>query len=148
MFLTGLKDNFLSNSKEFSFSLNDKSLDGGSGWKLLSTEPIHDDMKGKGVKLILQADNSFKIRIELNYLLYPQLPVIRKWIRFQNTGNEEYKIENLNIEDLETRIGYVHSMIYNNYGRMKHIGPFEGDWDDPVVVLHDIDQPPGHCSGQ
>jgi len=138
MFLTGLKDNFLSNSKEFSFSLNDKSLDGGSGWKLLSTEPIHDDMKGKGVKLILQAGNSFKIRIELNYLLYPQLPVIRKWIRFQNTGNEEYKIENLNIEDLETRIGYVHAMIYNNYGRMKHIGPFEGDWDDPVVVLHDI----------
>jgi len=138
LFLAGLKDNFLSNSKEFSFSLNDKSLDGGSGWKLLSTEPIHDDMKGKGVKLILQAGNSFKIRIELNYLLYPQLPVIRKWIRFQNTGNEEYKIENLNIEDLETRIGYVHAMIYNNYGRMKHIGPFEGDWDDPVVVLHDI----------
>ena len=138
MFMTGLKDSYLSNSKEFSFSLNGTPVDGGSGWKMVSSEPIHDDLKGKGVKLILQAVNNSGIRIELNYLLYPQLPVIRKWIRFQNTGIEEFRIENLNIEDLETRIGYVHAVIYNNYGRMKYIGPFEGNWDDPVVVLHDI----------
>jgi len=138
MFLSGLKDSYLSSSKEFSFSLNGNSVNGGNGWKMVSSGPINDDLKGKGLKLVLQSANNPGIRIELNYLLYPQLPVIRKWIRFTNTGNEECRIENLNIEDLETRIGYVHAIIYNNYGRMKNLGVFEGNWDDPVVVLHDL----------
>ncbi len=64
-------------------------------------------MQGKGVKIILEPENSSEIRIELNYLLYPGLPVVRKWIGFKNTGKEDLKIEDLNIEDLETRIGYV-----------------------------------------
>jgi alpha-galactosidase len=147
MFLTGAKDNFLGTSKEFSFLLNDKNLDGRSGWKLLSAEPINDDMKGKGVRIVFQADKNYNIRIELNYLLYPNLPLIRKWISFQNTGNDDYKIENLNIEDLETNLDYVNSIIYHNYGRMKNIGLFEGNWDDPVVVLHDLNKRRGIAIG-
>jgi alpha-galactosidase len=147
MYMTGQKTNYLGTSREFSFSLNGISLDGGSGWRMLSADPISDDKKGRGVKLVLQSDNNFKIKLELNYLLYPQLPLVRKWISFQNTGDKDYKIENLNIEDLETRIGYVTSIIYNNYGRMKHIGPFEGTWDDPVVVLHDMDNRRGIAIG-
>lgn len=134
--LKGNNDNYISNSKEFSFLLNDVNFDGRSGLKIISAESIHDDMQGKGVKLILEPDK-IKIKVELNYILYPELPLIRKWISFKNTGEKEFKIENLNIEDLETRIGYVHAMIYHNYARMKHIGAFEGNWDDPVVVIHD-----------
>jgi alpha-galactosidase len=137
MLMAGMKENIIGDSREFSFSLNDKILDGRSGWKIISSSPVSDLMQGKGVKIILEPENSSEFRIELNYLTYPELPVIRKWISFQNTGSEELKIENLNIEDLGPRINYVHAMIYHNYARMKHIGPFVGNWDDPVVVIHD-----------
>jgi len=30
----------------------------------------------------------------------------------------------------------VQSVVYHNYARMKQIGTFVGDWDDPVVVVH------------
>ena len=139
LFIANSKENFLRPGKEFSFSLNNNNINGSSGWKLLSSNPIQDMEEGKGVKIIIQsANNQDSIRLELNYMLYPRLPIIRKWINFINTGSEEVKIEDLNIEDLETSIGFVHSMIYHNYGRMKQIGRFTGTWDDPVVVLHDM----------
>ena len=139
LFIPNSKVNFLRPGLEFSFSLNNNNINGSSGWKLLSSNPIQDSEEGKGVKIIIQsANNQDSIRLELNYMLYPRLPIIRKWINFINIGNEEVKIEDLNIEDLETSIGFVHSMIYHNYGRMKQIGRFTGTWDDPVVVLHDM----------
>ncbi len=143
LFQNGIKENFIGDSREFSFSLNDKTMDGRSGWRIISSSPINNSGQGKGVKIILEPENSSQIRIEMNYLLYPDLPLVRKWIGFKNTGKEDLKIEDLNIEDLETRIGYVHAMVYHNYARMKHIGPFVGNWDDPVVVVHD----PGRRSG-
>ena len=147
LLMAGMKENFIGDSREFSFSLNDKILDGRSGWKIISSSPFNDSMQGKGVKVVLEPENSADIRIELNYLLYPGLPVVRKWIGFKNTGKEDLKIEDLNIEDLETRIGYVHAMVYHNYARMKHIGPFVGNWDDPVVVIHDPDRRRGIAMG-
>jgi alpha-galactosidase len=68
--------------------------------------------------------------------LYPDLPVVRKWIRFSNTGQEELMMEALNVEDLETVFSHVHTVVLHNYARMKHIGRFMGNWDDPVIVLH------------
>jgi alpha-galactosidase len=147
LYLSGFEKNYVSKSKEFSFSVNGQNLSGESGWKLLSSDPIEDVLQGKGVSLLLQSTGDENLKIGLNYLLYPGLPVIRKWITFQNTGKKNLKIENLNIEDLETTIGYVHSIILNNYARMKSIGVFRGTWDDPVVVLHDIENRRGIAIG-
>lgn len=146
LFLNGHKNSYADNSREFSFLLNDKTLDGRSDWRIISTEPVQDKLEGRGIKLGLESDK-MKISLELNYLLYPGLPLIRKWICFKNNSKEELKIENLNIEDLETRIGYIDAIVYHNYARMKHIGPFEGNWDDPVVVLHDQDNRCGIAIG-
>ncbi|MCK4746080.1 MAG: alpha-galactosidase, partial [Bacteroidales bacterium] len=68
--------------------------------------------------------------------LYPELPLVRKWIRFENTGSEDLMIESLNVEDLETGFSHVHTVVLHNYARLKHIGRFTGSWHDPVVVLH------------
>jgi alpha-galactosidase len=147
LLMNQLKDNFISRSREFSFTVNGKKVDGDSGWKLISADPITDSYKGKGIRLVLQSENDFKIKIGLNYLLYPGLPLVRKWISIRNTGGTELCIEDLNIEDLETSIDYVTAMVYHNYGRMKQIGLFEGNWDDPVVVLHDMDNRRGIAVG-
>ncbi len=146
MFIKDSEENFLNHSREFSFTLNGKLVDGATGWKFVGTENIRDEMQGSGMKIILQSPVE-SLTLDLNYLFYPELPVLRKWIVFRNTGKQDISIEDLNIEDLETRIGYVHSIILHNYARMKNIGVFEGTWDDPVVVLHDTDRRRGIAIG-
>ncbi|HLN55727.1 MAG TPA: alpha-galactosidase [Bacteroidales bacterium] len=146
LFIAGSDENFISRGREFSFTLNGKHVDGGSGWKLVRSEDIHDSMQGSGIKITLQSQED-PLGLELNYLFYPGLPVVRKWIIFHNTGKEDIRVEDLNIEDLETRIGYIHSIVLHNYARMKNIGVFEGTWDDPVVVLHDTDRRRGIAIG-
>ena len=71
-------------------------------------------------------------------MLYPESTVIRKWIDFINTGTGDLKVEAVNIEDLITGLSQVSSVVYHDYGRMKQLGTFIGNWDDPVVVIHDI----------
>ena len=85
--------------------------------------------------------------VELNYLLYPHLPIIRKWIEIQNDGPVDIKLESLTTEDLVTNLSFVRSVVLHNYARMKHIGRFVGNWDDPVVVVHDITQQKGMALG-
>jgi alpha-galactosidase len=135
-------------SPDFSFLLNDKEYSGYSGWKLLSTEEISDQKQGTGKRInLLLKTGSVNIQLEINYLLYPDLPIIRKWITFKNIGGEDFKIENLNIENLQTNLDYIHSMVYHNYARMKHLMKFEGSWDDPIVVVHDMGKQSGIALG-
>jgi alpha-galactosidase len=130
---------FVVKSKEFSFLLNDKIVDGFSGWKLLSTKKIKDNNSGSGICITIQGTKEWNnITLELNYLMYPDFALIRKWIKITNTSTNEIKIEAFNIEDLQTRLSDAHSVVYENYGRMKHLGHFVGNWDDPVIVVHDI----------
>jgi alpha-galactosidase len=144
--LAGEKENFLSSGKEFSFRLDGKVLDGRNGWELLSAVRIADGNKGNGVRILLR-NESAPLEIGVNYILYPGLPLVRKWIDFHNTGNQDLMLEDLNIEDLETRIGYIHSVVLHNYARMKNIGAFEGTWDDPLVVIHDTNRRRGIAIG-
>lgn len=131
--------NYISRSNEFSFVLNDKIMNGNSGWEFLSSTAINDGKSGRGLKIALKNnDGQNLIQLEVNYMLYPGHPFIRKWMKFINTGKSDVKIEALNIEDLQTVLSGVTTVLYHNYGRMKHIGSFTGNWDDPVVVAHDI----------
>jgi alpha-galactosidase len=139
LFIQSDPNSFVYKSKEFSFFINGKEYNGFTGWKLIGTKPITDAAGGHGVQIIIaEKGNRQNIKVELNYLMYPKLPLIRKWINIINTANADIKIESVNVEELNTSLSFVNSLIYHNYGRMKHQGKFIGDWDDPVVVLHDI----------
>jgi len=139
--------NYINKSKEFSFTMNDQELNGYSGWNLASKETIHDDAEGHGIKLVLASNKSPKIEVAINYMLYPNLPLIRKWLSISNKDSLDLKLENVNIEDLETRLSQVQSVVYHNYGRMKHLGKYVGNWDDPVVVVHNIRERRGIALG-
>jgi alpha-galactosidase len=129
---------YITRSREFSFLVNNVPVDGFTGWKLLSADAIRDGA-GKGLKMVLRGLNNGKdLQIELNYMLYPDLPIIRKWIKIGNRGQEDCKIEGLNTEDLQTTLSQVSANVYHSYGRMKSIGNFCGTWDDPVVVIHNV----------
>jgi len=75
----------ISKSADDAFLLNDKLLNGYCGWQLDKMEGIKDDKEGQGVKLIVKEKSQNPcIKIEINYLLYPNLPVIRKWIQLKH----------------------------------------------------------------
>lgn len=146
--MAGGDENYIHPGREFSFELNGNSVDGHSGWRLDGTEAISDEREGRGVKLLLSGMDSISgIQLEINYLLYPDLPLVRKWIRIENTGSADLKIESLNVEDLETKLSHVQSIVLHNYARMKHLGQFVGGWDDPVVVVHNQSKRMGMAIG-
>ena len=63
-------------------------------------------------------------------MLYPGLPLVRKWLKFINAGSGELNIEGINVEDLQTSLSHVRTVVHHNYGRMKHIGSFTGNWHE------------------
>jgi alpha-galactosidase len=129
--------NYIRQGREFSFLLNGNRVDGHSGWNLVRVEETSDYRSGSGYRVILAGKEDLRcIRLEVNYLTYPDLPLVRKWIRLVNVGTEDICIEALNVEDLATDFSHVETVVLHNYARMKHIGRFVGNWDDPVVVLH------------
>ncbi len=124
--------------EEFSFMLNGKQMNGKSGWELISVEPV-TDKKGSGSLVVLKGNSEElkDLRLGITYMVYPGIPVIRKKITFENTGNQDLKIESLDIESLTLAWNNTHNVVYNQYGRYKRLGPFIGDWDDPAVMVHD-----------
>ncbi len=134
------KRNFVSSglSLEFSFNINDVSYTGQDKWEYVKHIAARDNRQGEGVTVTIRgAGNLNTLEIDITYLLYPNLPVIRKYLTFRNNGGSELKLESLDIENLRLNWGFVHSWVYSNYARQKHLGTYVGDWDDPLVVVHD-----------
>lgn len=124
--------------EEFSFLLNDDKVTGKTGWEISNvTEEEKGEEKIYQVRLKGISEINKNIELTITYALYANLPIIRKKINFKNVGTSELKIESLDIESLNIAWGNTHNHIYNNYGRYKHIGPFVGGWDDPLVIVQD-----------
>ncbi|MCK4880098.1 MAG: alpha-galactosidase [Bacteroidales bacterium] len=137
LYMTGNDRNYIRESGEFSFLVNNRLVNGSSGWDLEGTESIEDERSGSGIRITLSGTGDIEgLFVEINYLLYPGIPLVRKWLKISNRSEKDLKIEALNVEDLQTGFSHVHTVVLHNYARMKHIGSFTGNWDDPVVVLH------------
>ncbi|MEN1784751.1 MAG: alpha-galactosidase [Bacteroidota bacterium] len=148
--LSGDSLDFVLKSRDFSFRLNDRQYDGFSGWNILQKDTIADNFGGEGIKLTVvpTSNKAPNFVLCLYYMVYPELPLIRKWISIKNTdGSAVLKLEALNIEDLCTTLDNVHSVVHHNYARMKHLGRYVGDWDDPVMVVHQTTKSRGIALG-
>jgi len=124
-------------SKEFSLYIDGKYCDGKSGWSLISFVKASDDHQGNGATVKLKGiKNLSGIELDITYLLYPNLPVIRKKINILNNSGKEIMIESLDVEKLLLGFSFVEAVAYTNYGRQKHLSTYVGDWDDPVIAIH------------
>jgi alpha-galactosidase len=142
-------DEFLdSGSGDFYFEADGNPVTGLDNWKTVSVEMINGENKGNGALIVLEHP-SINLRISITYLLYPELPIIRKKISFLNTGKKEIKLEALDIESLlfaDSGTG-TESWVMHDYARQKSLGQFIGDWYDPVVVVHEISHHRGFVLG-
>lgn len=145
---SGTSINYISKSREFSLLINGEPVDGFSGWRLVSSKTITDENGGSGISISIKGSQKWKdLQVELNYMLYPDLPVIRKWLGFVNTGEQDIMLEALNIEDMQTTISQISANTYNDFGRMKTLGRYIGNWNDPVLVVHDVSRRLGIAVG-
>lgn len=76
------------------------------------------------------------IEIQLNYIIYPNLPVIRKWIQIKNKGNQEIQISDLFWEQIMMDPWGSNSCdIYGNYGNYWFKPPYIAGSSDPAVLV-------------
>lgn len=123
------------NPEEFSFLLNGEKVTGKTGWDVANIEPVTEgEGNGYGILLTGSGEVNRDIQLQVIYLTYPNLPVIRKRIVFANQGKSEIRLENIDTECLSVAWGNTHNVVWQNYGRYKHLGPYIGDWDDPAVM--------------
>ena len=130
---------FQKENTDFQFEINGNVYSGKSGWRLTGIKTLTDNLQGDGAAVtLLSADK--KIELTLKFLLYPNLPVIRKSLIVKNLASSEVSLESVDVEKFNVSGYYAttFSWIYSNYGRRKSIGPYEGNMQDALVIVHNM----------
>lgn len=146
--VTGEFKYFQPTNTDFQFEIDGFTYSGKSNWSLVEVKAITDSKEGDGAAVkLLSSDH--KIELTLKYLLYPNLPVVRKSLVVKNMEKEEVALESVDVEKFNVT-GYnstTFSWIYSDYGRRKSIGPYEGNMQDALVIVHNIDWQSGIVIG-
>lgn len=139
---------FLAVNSDFQFEINGIVYSGSSKWSLTEIKTATDSHQGNGAAVTLKSDDK-RIELTIKFLLYPGLPVIRKSLAVKNTGSSEVCIESVDIEKFSVTGYYpaTFSWIYSDYGRRKSIGPYEGNMQDALVIVHNPDWESGILIG-
>ncbi len=127
-------------NNEFSVDLNGETYTGNSAWQVLQCISLADSLHGKGASIQLKAlsGKAKGMILTLNYLLYPNLALVKKTIHFLNETNQEIAISSIDVENLATTFDLTTTWIYNNYCRYKTLNGYKGNHYDPVILLHSV----------
>ena len=139
---------FQPSNTDFQFEANGISYSGKSDWILVDVKSISDSREGDGAAVTLQSKDK-KIEVTLKSLLYPNLPVVRKSLVVKNLVSSDVFLESVDVEKFNVT-GYestTFSWIYSDYGRRKSIGPYEGNMQDALVIVHNTDWQAGIVIG-
>jgi alpha-galactosidase len=139
---------FSNENIDFQFEIDGTIYSGKSNWNLILIKSITDNLQGNGAAVILRSTDK-KIELTVNFLLYPGLPVVRKYLIVKNLSKEEISLESVDIEKLNFTNYYpsTYSWIFSDYGRRKTIGPYEGNMQDALINIYDADKEAGIVVG-
>lgn len=139
---------FTKTNSDFQFELNGKTYTGSGDWRLITVQKITDDKQGDGAAVTLQSKDG-QTEVTLRYLLYPDLPVIRKNLVVKNLSNEPVRLESVDVEKLAVTNYYAttFSWICHDYGRRRSIGPYDGNLQDALLTVHNSDWQQGIVIG-
>lgn len=133
----GQFDYFEKKSSDFGFEFNHKNYTGSDDWQLLHIEKITDSNAGNGAAITLLSGDK-QVELTITYLLYPDLPVIRKRLSVKNITKETVSLESVDIEKFSVVQYYAStfSWIFSDYGRRRSLGGYEGNKQDALVMVH------------
>ncbi len=146
--ITGEFKYFQTENADFQFEANGEIYSGNSNWMLVHVKAISDKLQGDGAAVTLHSSDK-KMEVTINFLLYPNLPVIRKSLAVKNLSDSEISLESVDVEKFSTTSYWpsTFSWIYSDYGRRKSLGPYEGNLQDALVVVHNMDWEAGIVIG-
>lgn len=146
--VTGEFKYFNATNTDFQFEVDGVAYSGKSNWSMVNVQAITDQLQGDGAAVTLLSSDK-KIELTLKFLLYPNLPVIRKSLVVKNLGNADISLESVDVEkfDVSSYYATTFSWIYSDYGRRKSIGPYEGNMQDALVIVHNMDWEAGIVIG-
>ncbi|RRB14244.1 alpha-galactosidase [Larkinella knui] len=139
---------FQKTNPDFQFELNGTVYSGSGDWKLVAVQQMADTKQGNGAAVTLQSSDG-KVELTINFLLYPNLPVIRKSLRVKNLSREPVRLESIDIEKLVVTNynATTFSWICHDYGRRRSIGPYDGNFQDALLTVHNSDWQQGIVIG-
>jgi alpha-galactosidase len=146
--LEGKFSYFTSNNLDFQFEFGGEKYSGKSDWKLLNIEAAKDSLEGNGAVVSLQSGDG-KLQVAIKFLLYPNLPVIRKSLIVTNLGIDESALEAVDVERFSVTAYQpsTFSWIFSDYGRRRSIGSYEGNMQDALLIVHNMDWEAGILIG-
>lgn len=133
-------------AREFSFRINGVDYSGVDYWVNISSRDTLSDNGGKGLLISFQNPEN-TIAVELTYMTYPKLPVVHKFLSVTNIGQSDLKLEAVNVEEFAMCLDPIESWVMRQYARYKWLGPYVGNWDDPLIVVHDNAKNRGIAAG-
>ena len=139
---------FTKTNPDFQFEINATIYSGNQNWLLKNITKHTDTKQGDGAAVtLLSADQ--KIELTIRFLLYPNLPVIRKDLVIKNLGEQTLMLESVDVEKFETTDYWAStfSWICHDYGRRRSIGPYDGNMQDALITVHNSDWQQGIVIG-
>ncbi|MBC8035433.1 MAG: alpha-galactosidase [Chitinophagaceae bacterium] len=139
---------FLTTNDDFRFEINGTVYSGKGKWSLKNIVKHSDSKSGDGASVILTSEDK-RIEIQIQFLLYPGLPVIRKNLTIKNLSAELMKLESVDIEkfNLTSYWASTFSWVCSDYGRRRSIGPYDGNMQDALLTVHNSDWKQGIVIG-
>lgn len=139
---------FMPSNTDFQFEVNGIVYSGNSEWNMSGVKFISDSRQGEGAAVTL-ISNDKKVELALRYLLYPNSPVIRKSLVVKSLAKDDVSLESVDVEKFNVT-GYsatTFSWICSDYGRRRSIGPYDGNMQDALVIVHNMDWASGIVIG-
>lgn len=133
-------------SREFSLRANDVEYSGQSQWVDIRSRDTVTVNGGRGVVVSFRNPER-TLTLELTYLTYPNLPLVRKYLSIANNGAADLKIEAVDVENLQLKQDPTEAWVMRQYARNQWLGTYVGNWDDPLIVVHDHADQRGMAAG-
>jgi len=139
---------FVADNTDFNFELNNTIYSGKGKWLLKEVVKHADSKSGNGASVILLSDDK-KIELTVQFLLYPDMPVIRKNLVIKNLTSQTIKLESVDIEKFELGFYFAStfSWVCHDYGRRRSVRPYDGKMQDALLTLHNSDWQQGIVIG-
>ena len=146
--MTGNYDAISDTCSDFQFEVDDIIYSGRGSWKLADIRVITDNYEGSGAAVKIVSQDK-KVELTLKFLMYPNSPAIRKSLVVKNLTDKSVRLESVDVEKFEVPDYYpvTYSWVYTDYGRRRHIGPYDGNKQDALIIVHDMNREQGMVLG-
>ena len=135
------------NSPEFAFRIKNRLYTGWLAWKDVKLRKS-ETPDGVSTSIVTATSSDGMAGIELSYTTYPGLALVRKTLTIENKSAADIAVEDVDVETFHLgAVSCIDSRVMRRFGRYREEGVYFGDWNDPLVVVHDYARKRGIAVG-